>query len=372
MPVTISPPQSSPPSFPSDTESPTETLWVSVVFLVTLHIVGVGALVGYALTQPPSFAALGIGALGFVLTSFGISAGYHRLLSHRSFTTGPVLKGLLLLIGASAFQNSALEWARNHRSHHQHTDTDRDPYNARRGFWYSHIGWVVRQGPPDTCDTSDLEADRLIQLQHRYYLPLAVFTGFVAPTLVGWYFGDALGGLLFGGVWRLLLAYHATFSINSFAHWLGRQPYSSKHTARDNWFTAVITMGEGYHNFHHTFPGDYRNGVRFFDFDPPKWVISVLAKWGWVKDVRRTPGNVIALRRLKQARLHLESNAKLPASERLLMVAQADKLKLLLSQWSKASAERNHPQHTKPLPTRHARRAFWKAFRTWEAQVMVS
>jgi len=322
--------------------------------------------------------------VGFALTTFGISAGYHRLFAHQSYTTGPVFKGFLLLLGAAAVQNSALTWAEKHRLHHLHTDTDRDPYNARRGFWYSHIGWVVSKDRPDACDVSDLHADALVLAQHRWYLPLAMLSGFGLPTLLGWLAGDAVTGLLFGGVWRLLLSYHATFAINSVAHWKGSQPYSTKGTARDNLLAALVTMGEGYHNFHHTFPGDYRNGVRFYDFDPPKWVLAAFAYLGWIRDVRRTPGHVIALRRLKTAREHLERKASLPLPERQAMAARADKLKQLLSQWSKASLATTaslpdakaaalaptSAVNAKAPPRQTARRAFWKAFNAWEADVM--
>lgn len=344
--------------------------WQNLVFLVALHLGGLIGLFAYWRTQPPSLWLWLMLGGGFVLTTFGISAGYHRLFAHRSYTTSPVLKTLLLLLGAAAVQNSALTWAHKHRLHHQHTDTDRDPYNARRGFWYSHIGWVVQRDIDETCDVSDLETDRWVALQHRWYLPLAMGLGFGLPTLVGWFAGDAWGGLLFGGVWRLLVSYHATFSINSFAHWLGSQPYSSKGTARDNWFAALVTMGEGYHNFHHTFPGDYRNGVRFFDFDPPKWVLAVFAKLGWIRDVRRTPGHVIALRRLKQARLHLESNTALAAADRQHMVAQADKLRHLLTQWSKAVVKNPLTRPPQLMRAADCRREFWRAFNRWEAEVL--
>lgn len=351
-----------------ETRKKPQTLWVSLVFLVVLHAAGLAAAFYYALMAPPTFAALLLCGVGFVATTFGISAGYHRLFAHGSYATGPLVKSALLLLGAGAMQNSALEWATNHRLHHQYTDTDRDPYNAKRGFWYSHIKWVVEKTKLADVDVSDLEADRLVSLQHRYYLPLAIVMAFVVPTLLGWLFGDALGGLLLGGVVRLLLAYHATFSINSFAHWLGNQRYSSTHTARDSWLTALFTMGEGYHNFHHTFPGDYRNGVRFFDFDPPKWVLSVFAKWGWIWNVRRTPGHVIALRRLKQARATLERNRQLHASERQALDSQADGLKQLLLQWSKLSSSAKAASEPRAT-ARDARRAFWRAFRVWEQAV---
>lgn len=361
----LAPPLPPPPAREGRARAP-ETLWVSLVFLCTLHAVGLGALWVHWCVSPFSTAAVAIMVVGFFSTTFGISAGYHRLFAHRSYRTGPVLKTALLVLGSSAFQNSALAWARNHRLHHQYTDTEADPYNARRGFWYSHIAWVVEKAPDVSCDTRDLDDDALVRLQERYYLPLGVFTAFVAPTLLGWALGDAWGGFLLGGVWRLLLSYHATFSINSVAHWLGQQPYSSRHTARDNWFTALLTMGEGYHNFHHTFPGDYRNGVRFFDFDPPKWVLHVWAKMGWIDEIRRTPGHVIALRRLKEARSQLDRAAVSPHKKQRLL-SQAEVLKQLLTRWANASKN-----STPAASNGETRRAFWRGLKHLENELEVT
>lgn len=346
-----------------------DTHWTNLTFLVTLHTAGLLGLALYLQARAPSVIAVGLCVVGFGLTTFGISAGYHRLFSHRSYATGPVLRTLMLLLGTAATQNSALAWATNHRLHHLHTDTDRDPYNAKRGFWYSHVGWVVLQDLEDTCDVSDLRADRLVMLQHRFYVPLVVVVSFLLPTAVGALFGDALGGLLFGGIWRLLISYHATFCINSVAHIWGTQPYSTKTTARDSWIVALVTMGEGYHNFHHTFPGDYRNGLRFFDFDPPKWVLAVFARLGWIWSVRRTPGHVVALRRLKQARAVIEAQASLAPPERQALLAQAEKCKTLLQKWSTAALTHGSARQTEPVPPQQARRSFWKAFNAWQANL---
>src|SRR5690606_5258383 len=136
--------------------------------------------------------------------------------------------------------------------------------------------WVFKRGAVDV-PAADLEADALVRFQHRHYVLVALAFGGLLPVAIGAAFGDPLGGLFFGGVWRLILSYHVTFSINSLAHWPGRQPYSTKGTARDCALVPLLTMGEGYHNYLHPFPGDYRNGVRFYDLDPPKWVLRALA-----------------------------------------------------------------------------------------------
>src|SRR6185295_3229181 len=144
----------------------------------------------------------------------------------------------------------------------------------------------------------DLERDPLVVWQHRHYALIAIAAGVVLPVLLGLAFGDPWGGFIVGGAVRLLFCFHATFSINSFAHLFGSQPYSDKDSSRDNFLTAVISMGEGYHNFHHTFPADYRNGVRAHQFDPTKWFLNALAAVGLARNLRRTPPPAILRARL--------------------------------------------------------------------------
>jgi stearoyl-CoA desaturase (delta-9 desaturase) len=163
------------------------------------------------------------------------------------------------------------------------------------------MGWLFYRSEANNELAPDLMADRLVRFQNRFYLPLGAFFGLALPTLIAWTWGDPLGGFLLAGFFRLLLQYHATFSINSVAHTIGRRPYSPGISARDSVVTAILTLGEGYHNFHHRFPGDYRNGIRFGHFDPTKWWVWTLSKLGLAWDLRRTP--VEAIRRaLEQVR----------------------------------------------------------------------
>jgi stearoyl-CoA desaturase (delta-9 desaturase) len=282
--------------------------WRNVSLLTLVHGVALGGLAIYLPTHGLSAAAVIIGAVLAVLTSFSISAGYHRLFAHRAYEAHPVLRFLLLAFGAGAFQNSALAWAADHRRHHGSTDTDLDPYNVRRGFWYAHIGWVVRKADPAVkpAPVHDLERDPLVVWQDRHYALIGTAVGVVLPVLLGLAFGDPWGGFIIGGAVRLLFCYHATFSINSFAHLFGAQPYSDKDSSRDNFLTAVISMGEGYHNFHHTFPADYRNGVRAHQFDPSKWALNVLATVGLARNLRRTPAPAIMRARLRMDERRLD------------------------------------------------------------------
>ena len=262
--------------------------WTNATFLVLVHLLAVGAVV-YMAAVPFSWATVGQGALWAFLTGLGVTAGYHRLIAHRAWRANPVVKALLLGFGAGAVQNSGLTWSADHRRHHAHTDKDEDPYNISRGFFWAHMGWIFFKDSNRSYDwVKDLQDDRLVQLQHRFYLPLALFFGGLLPALIALSWGDFLGGLLVVGFLRLALIWHATFFVNSLAHTLGSQPYSKKVSARDSFVTALVSLGEGYHNFHHRFPSDYRNGVRWWQIDPTKWTVWTLSKLGLARDLVRT------------------------------------------------------------------------------------
>jgi stearoyl-CoA desaturase (delta-9 desaturase) len=236
-------------------------------------------------------------------TNLSVTAGYHRLFSHKSYDAHPVAKLLFLLVAASGFQGSALKWSSDHRRHHSHIDTEKDPYNINEGFWYAHIGWLFMKDSVDQkIHAPDLEKDKLVMFQHNYYVPLAIITGFLFPTLVGWAMGSAWGGFLIGGVLRIVLTQHSTFFVNSLCHTLGKQTYSKEISARDSIFVAFLTHGEGYHNFHHKFQIDYRNGIKWYHWDPTKWVIRSLNFMGLAYKLRQI-SNVEILK----ARLQVET-----------------------------------------------------------------
>jgi stearoyl-CoA desaturase (delta-9 desaturase) len=223
-----------------------------------------------------------------------ITGGYHRLWAHRAYDAHPLVKVMYLIFGSMALQNSALVWCSGHRRHHLHVDDNElDPYSARRGFWFSHIGWMLRDYPSGTVDFSnipDLKREPLLAFQHKYYVPLVIVTNVGFPLAAGWLVGDIWGTFLLAGVLRLVLSHHFTFFINSLAHIWGSRPYTEDNTARDNPVLALLTHGEGYHNFHHIFAHDYRNGVRWWQWDPTKWMIASLSWVGLTRRLRRTPG----------------------------------------------------------------------------------
>ena len=230
------------------------------------------------------FAAL------YVVTGLGITVGYHRLLAHRSFTCPDWVKAALLIAGGWALENSVLKWAADHIRHHARCDQEDDPYNAKLGFWHSHCGWLFRIDPHrDEKYASRLMQDRIVMWQHKYYLPI-VLSGLALPFVVGFLYKGWVGGLgcfLLAGVGRTFFVLNSTFCINSICHLWGEQPHGKENSSRDGWWVSLVTFGEGYHNYHHKYQSDYRNGPKWYNFDPSKWLIYFLSMMGLASSLRR-------------------------------------------------------------------------------------
>ncbi|MBY8964629.1 fatty acid desaturase [Algiphilus sp.] len=288
----------------------------------------------------------------FWLTGISITAGYHRYWAHRSYRARAPLRWFLMLFGGMALQNSILVWASMHRVHHRHVDdTESDPYSIKRGFWFAHMGWMLRDYPSGDIDTSgarDLESDPLVAFQHRYYVPLAVGMNLLVPGLIGALHGDIIGGLLIAGALRLVLVHQITFFINSLAHYWGKRPFTRANTARDNGVIALLTFGEGYHNFHHLFQWDYRNGIRWWQFDPTKWLIAGAARVGLASDLKRVPEFKIQRALLETQLEHAQARAETVeldedtrlAHLRRLLEQEADALRDTVSAWARCQQER--------------------------------
>src|ERR1700739_4612536 len=246
---------------------------------------------------------------------FSITLGYHRLFSHLTFQAHWIVRFLTVIFGAAAFENSVLLWSCEHRSHHKHVDHDDDPYCISKGLFYAHMGWLMfKLKPlPSFDNVADLKKDLILVWQDRYIHLIAVLVAFVLPASIGFMWGGwkaALGDFLIAGVLRVVVLQHCTFCINSLCHYIGTQPYSSKCSARDSWLLAILTMGEGYHNYHHEFQHDYRNGVKPWQIDPTKWIIWILSKIGLASDLRRVPKEKIVLCELAEAQHQLEKRLK--------------------------------------------------------------
>ena len=267
--------------------------WAASLMFVLTSAVAVTVVPWYGITHGYHAAAWICFTLFLGANGMAITCGYHRLFAHCTYEAHPILKVAYLFFGAMALQNSALNWAAAHRVHHRFIDDpERDPYCARRGFWFSHIGWMLRSypsGEPDFSTVRDLQRDPMVMWQHNHYLLAALSTNFGLPLLLGYLVGDVWGVFLLAGILRLVVSHHFTFFINSLAHMWGSQPYTDENTARDNAVVALLTYGEGYHNFHHMFAHDYRNGLRWWQWDPSKWFISGMSVLGLTRNLKRVP-----------------------------------------------------------------------------------
>ncbi|KAK2807285.1 stearoyl-CoA 9-desaturase [Emmonsiellopsis sp. PD_5] len=275
--------------------------WLSIFFIIIVPLTALLAACLYCPLQRPTAI---FAVFYYFNTGLGITAGYHRLWSHRSYRASIPLKIYLAAVGVGAIQGSIRWWSRGHRAHHRYTDTERDPYSVRKGFWYSHLGWMVmKQNPKNIgrADITDLNEDPIVTWQHRYYIPAVLFMGLGLPMVVcGGIWGDWVGGLLYAGVIRAMFVQQATFCVNSLAHWLGEQPFDDRHSPRDHLVTALVTLGEGYHNFHHEFPSDYRNAIEWWQYDPTKWAIWSWKMLGLAYDLKEFRRNEIEKGRLQQ------------------------------------------------------------------------
>ncbi|KAF9071725.1 delta 9-fatty acid desaturase [Rhodocollybia butyracea] len=311
-----------------------ELNWISFVVLTLPPAVGV---VGAFYVRLQWQTAVWSVAYYF-LTGLGITAGYHRLWAHRAYNASLPLQYLLALLGAGSIQGSIKWWCRNHRAHHRYTDTDLDPYSAHRGFWYSHIGWMLikHRRKPGAADVSDLRHNFVVRWQHKHYFSLILIMAFILPTLVAYLaWGDAKGGFIYAGVIRLVFVHHSTFCVNSLAHWLGETPFDDKHTSRDHLVTALLTIGEGYHNFHHQFPMDYRNAIKWYQYDPTKWTIWIMSQVGLASHLKVFPDNEV-----RKGQLTMELKSLRRMQEKLAWPSDSDDLPVISWESFTSQAER--------------------------------
>jgi len=267
--------------------------------MIITHSVAIGTIL-YAISgsTTPETNTLVFAVIYYCVTATGVTAGYHRLWSHEAYDASPLLE-LGLMAGASgALQGSAIWWSRLHRAHHRYTDTDDDPYDSRRGFFFAHMGWMFfkKSKVPAGISVKDLKQKSALTWQNRNFVWFGPFMAFLFPGIVahiGW--NDFRGGLLWAGFVRLFLLYHATWCVNSVAHYFGDQPFDDTLSARNNILNAFVTMGEGYHNFHHEFPNDFRNGIRWWQYDPTKWLIAAMDFFGLAYNLKRFPDKEIEI-----------------------------------------------------------------------------
>jgi stearoyl-CoA desaturase (delta-9 desaturase) len=232
-----------------------------------------------------------VGASLALLSAVGITVGYHRLFTHRSFQTGPVVRYILAAMGSLAVEGPVIEWAGTHRRHHQHADDDGDPHSPHhfgggvkgtlRGLYHAHIGWLFTGRPKGLRRyTADLHADPVIEAASRQFY-IWVMIGLLLPAVLGglitmsWM--GVLLGFLWGGLARVFLVHHITWSVNSVCHLWGYRPFRSHDESRNNVIVGFLGLGEGWHNNHHAFPASARHGLRWWEFDLSYCIIRALA-----------------------------------------------------------------------------------------------
>lgn len=260
----------------------------NIIFYATYHLILLMGLPLYFWFITPSANLIIIAGVLFVLTQVSVTAGYHRLYAHSTYKTNKAVEAILLFFSAMAAQSTALRWSSLHRIHHSHTDQKKDPYNITKGFWHAHITWLFTT--PMVYDPKlvpDLMKNKLVLFQDKYYHKLFLTSNIITSLLIGWWLEDFIGAFLLAWGIRMFLCHHFTFFVNSLAHMWGSRSYTRELSAVDNFMVSLLTFGEGYHNYHHAFARDYRNGIRWYHFDPTKWLIWALTKLGLAWDAKK-------------------------------------------------------------------------------------
>ncbi|MDP4709444.1 MAG: fatty acid desaturase [Rickettsiaceae bacterium] len=270
---------------------------IALIFLpLTLIVLGILYLIDYQL----GWLEILLFISGYYISNITVGIGLHRLWSHDTYKTNKYVEFILAVLAAGTLQGPALSWASNHFKHHTFTDTEKDPHtplkyeNRIKGFFWSHMGWMLAGNGSyksiDRITMVKLGKNKILRWQLKHYWVLAISMNTIIPAIVGYILGGtmltAYAGFLFIGLGRALQQ-QITFFVNSLCHFVGEQPYT-KGTSGDVWWLAVLLLGENWHNFHHAFPSDYRNGAKWYQTDVHKWIIYLMSKCGLAWDLKRT------------------------------------------------------------------------------------
>ncbi|KAG7393637.1 hypothetical protein PHYBOEH_006029 [Phytophthora boehmeriae] len=273
-----------------------EVVWYNVAVLASWHVGAFYTLL-FVLPYCTLKQVLVLWILLVFVSGLGITAGAHRLWSHRCYKAKLPLRVFLMLCNSMAFEGSIFEWSRDHRVHHKGSDTTADPHNSERGFFFAHMGWVMVRKHKDvkaagkTIDFSDLLADPVVTFQIKHYLKTVLLMCYVVPTVMGYYLGDVWAGFWVGGVFRHVWVLHMTWMVNSVAHFFGYKPYDRKMRPVENLIVSIGALGEGYHNYHHKYPSDYATsewGLLSGQYNPTKAFIDFMALIGQAYDLKRS------------------------------------------------------------------------------------
>lgn len=273
---------------------------IATLLATTLPLVGLVAAIIMLWGVGFDWVHLVILVVMYIATGIGITVGYHRLFTHRSFETSAPVKFILAALGSMAFEGAVIRWVAVHRAHHQHSDRDLDPHSPHlhgagfwatlRGLWHAHMGWFFK---PDLKNLKkyvpDLYKERVIRVSDRLF-PMWAAVGLLLPAavagLVTWSWLGALLGFIWGGLVRVFLVHHVTWSVNSICHVWGSQPFASHDHSRNNALLGILAFGEGWHNNHHAFPASARHGLKWWQIDTSWMIIRGMEIVGLARTVR--------------------------------------------------------------------------------------
>jgi stearoyl-CoA desaturase (delta-9 desaturase) len=350
---------------------------VNIAFLTLTPVLGIAGTAAWTWYNGFSLWMPVLTVLMYLAVGMSICAGYHRFFSHKSYEASAPVQLFFAFFGAMAAQNSILWWSSSHRVHHKYADKDWDPYNIKRGFFWAHMLWIFyknEQKDDSFTNSPDLLANKIVMWQHKWHKAILIIGGFGIPTLIGAAFGDPLAGLLWGGFTRIVVIHHTTFFVNSLAHYLGKPVFNDEASARDNWLVALVTLGEGYHSFHHRFPADFRNGIRWYQWDPAKWFIGGLRYVGLAGGLNATPAPQIEQARMRAAiklvepKIASATGSLADEARRRLQVATLH-LEKAIALWRRALEERAQKGSSWRQTHRRSRKHVRHSRRQWKRAV---
>jgi stearoyl-CoA desaturase (delta-9 desaturase) len=246
-----------------------------------------------------------------LLAGLGITVGFHRMLTHRSFQPNPVVKFIFLVLGSMAVEGPALEWAATHIKHHAHSDREGDPHSPVEGFWHAHMGWMFNRSFADpNIYCRNLVKDPIVVFVSRTFIFWVILSLVIPFAIGGW------TGLLWGGLVRIFFTHHITWSVNSVCHTFGKREFETRDQSRNEWIVGLLGLGEGWHNNHHAFPRSAFHGLHWWQFDLSGYVIWTLERVGLVRDVYRVSPAMWA--RYAAKNMEVESDVPAPVDTKML------------------------------------------------------
>ncbi|MBD2579897.1 acyl-CoA desaturase [Oscillatoria sp. FACHB-1406] len=262
--------------------------WVTIVYMLLIHVAALFAL----LPGNFSWSAVAVAFILYWITGgLGITLGFHRLLAHRSFELPKVFEYFFAFCGTLACQGGVIDWVGLHRIHHKFSDTEPDPHDSNRGFWWSHMGWMLHQIPADEKIpryTQDISSDPVYQFLQNWFVPIQVVLGVFLYALGGWPF------VIWGIFVRLVVVFHCTWFVNSATHKFGYSRFESKDNSKNCWWVALLTFGEGWHNNHHAYQYSARHGLTWWEIDTTWMTIRLLQALGLAKNIKLIPAEAIS------------------------------------------------------------------------------